>query len=65
MIPKFDDRKVWDILLDQQDGVYPTLFMGVPSLYKTLIDYYDEYDMINKKKWTDYKDEKTKKAAMR
>ena len=41
MIPKYDNRKVWDILLDDHDGIDLTVFMAVPTIYKKMIDYYD------------------------
>jgi len=63
MIPKYDNRKVWDILLDDKDGIDLTLFMAVPSVYKKLIDYHDECDILNGKRWVEYKDEKKLKAA--
>jgi len=37
LIPKYDDRKVWDILLDDTDGVDLTLFMAVPAIYNRLM----------------------------
>lgn len=45
MIPKYDNRKVWEILLDDKDGLDPTLLMAVPTIYKKMIDYYDQNDM--------------------
>ena len=41
MIPKFDNRTVWDILLDDEDGIDFTLFMAVPTIYNKLIEYYE------------------------
>jgi hypothetical protein len=33
MIPKFDDRKIWDLLLSDEDGLDINLFMAVPTVY--------------------------------
>ena len=41
MIPKNELRSVWDILLDDEDGLDFTLFMGVPTIYNQLIEHHD------------------------
>ena len=46
MVPKFDDRAVWDLLLTDDDGLDINIFMGVPTLYKKLIDKYDQDNMV-------------------
>ena len=42
LIPNYDERKVWDVLLDDYDGLDLTVFMGVPKLYEDLLKHYDE-----------------------
>ena len=41
LIPKYDDRQIWDILLDETDGVDLTLFMAVPAIYNRLMTQYE------------------------
>ena len=48
MIPKLDDRSIWDILLDDEDGLDFTLFMAVPTVYNKLIDHYDQAGMASR-----------------
>lgn len=45
MIPKFDDRAIWDLLLTDDDGLDINIFMGVPTVYKKLIDKYEKDNM--------------------
>ena len=45
LIPKYDDRGIWDILLDEEDGVDLTLFMAVPAIYNRLIAHYENHNM--------------------
>ena len=48
MIPKFDDRKIWDLLLSDEDGLDINLFMAVPTVYQKLIQAYDRDGMSAK-----------------
>lgn len=41
LIPKFDNRKIWDLLLDEEDGMDHTVFMAVPTIYRYLVEYYE------------------------
>ena len=50
MIPKYDSRKVWDILLDDKNAIDLTLLMAVPTIYKKMIDYYDQNEMDKQSK---------------
>jgi len=50
LIPKFDGRDIWDVLLDETDGVDLTVFMAVPAIYNYLIHHYDEAEMDSRKK---------------
>ena len=50
MIPKYDDRVVWDILLDDHNGIDLTVFMAVPTIYKKMMDHYDEQNLEKKAK---------------
>jgi hypothetical protein len=45
MIPKYDDRFIWDLLLEQEDGLDINVFMAVPTIYKKLIDQYEKEGM--------------------
>lgn len=45
LIPKYDDRKIWDILLDDTDGVDLTMFMAVPAIYNRLMACYENDGM--------------------
>jgi len=37
MIPKYDSRRIWEILLDDEDGVDLTVMMAVPAIYNKMI----------------------------
>ena len=41
LIPKYDSRKMWDILLDEKDGIDITMMMAVPAIYNKMINYYE------------------------
>ena len=41
LIPKFDNRKIWDLLLDEEDGMDHTIFMAVPTIYRYLVEHYE------------------------
>jgi hypothetical protein len=41
MIPKFDDRTIWKLLLEEKDGHEVNVFMAVPTIYKLLVDEYE------------------------
>jgi malonyl-CoA/methylmalonyl-CoA synthetase len=41
LIPKYDGRKIWDILLCDTDGIDLTLFMAVPAIYNRMVNYYE------------------------
>ena len=45
MIPKYDNRKAWDIILDDHDGIDLTVFMAVPTIYKKMMDHYEQNEM--------------------
>ena len=45
LIPKYDGRGIWDVLLDDKDGVDINVFMAVPAIYNRLIAYYEENNM--------------------
>ena len=45
LIPKYNDKKIWDILLDETDGIDLTLFMAVPAIYNRLMAQYDMDNM--------------------
>ena len=45
LIPKYDSRAVWDILLDEKDGVDLTVFMAVPAIYNKMIAHYEQDGM--------------------
>ncbi len=42
MIPKYDDRTVLKVLLEEKDGQEINIFMAVPTIYKKLIDEYEK-----------------------
>ena len=42
MIPKYDDRTIWQLLLKENDGREINVFMAVPTIYKMLIDEYEK-----------------------
>ena len=48
MIPKYDDRYVWDLLLNEEDGLDINIFMAVPTIYKKMIDQYEKEGMEDK-----------------
>lgn len=48
LIPKYDSRKVWDILLDETNGNNITTFMAVPAIYKKMINQYENDNMITR-----------------
>ena len=50
LIPKYDGRGIWDVLLDEQDGVDINVFMAVPAIYNRLIAYYEENKMSSRNK---------------
>lgn len=45
MIPKYDTRKIWDIFLDDHDGVDISVFMAVPAIYNKMIHQYEQDNM--------------------
>jgi malonyl-CoA/methylmalonyl-CoA synthetase len=34
LIPKYESRRIWEILLDEKDGIQLNVFMAVPTIYK-------------------------------
>ncbi|CAF0935488.1 unnamed protein product [Brachionus calyciflorus] len=52
MLPKFDAQKVWHKLLDKNNGI--NTFMGVPTVYVQLVNYYLNDLELQKKYPVDY-----------
>jgi malonyl-CoA/methylmalonyl-CoA synthetase len=48
MIPKYDDRTVWKLLLEEKDGLEINIFMAVPTIYKKLVDEYEKEELHKK-----------------
>lgn len=48
LIPKYDSRAVWDILLDDHDGIDLTVFMAVPAIYRKMINQYHADNMVSR-----------------
>jgi len=50
---KFDPLTVWDRLVRPRDGIRPTLFMAVPTVYSKLLDAYDQQGQVTQLLWKD------------
>jgi malonyl-CoA/methylmalonyl-CoA synthetase len=50
LIPKFDNKKMWNHLLDTHADKHFTVFMAVPTIYKKMIDYYEAEGMSEQSK---------------
>ena len=41
LVNKYSQKGIWDLLLDDQDGIDHTVFMAVPTIYRQLIEHYE------------------------
>lgn len=48
LLPKYDTRELWSILLGEHPEIDITLFMGVPTIYSKLIHVYDHDKMAER-----------------
>ena len=41
LVNKYSQKGIWDLLLDEKDGIDHTVFMAVPTIYRQLIEHYE------------------------